>query len=104
MKRQGYMKQYIILYKGPATSPDASHAGWPEWFSEAGHALVDRGSALVNGLTVLPEGDPVSSTLGVNGYSIVQAENVEELQSLIREHPYLKQGAGYSIEIFEQPR
>ena len=96
------MKRFIIFYTGHATPPDASHAGWPEWFDQAGDALADRGSALVNGLSVA-HGVATPSGLAVNGYSMLQAESLDELRPLIDAHPYLAQGNGYSIEVFELP-
>jgi hypothetical protein len=26
------MTSFMLLYNGPATTPEASHEGWPEWF------------------------------------------------------------------------
>ena len=43
------MKKFLLLYQGPATPPDASHEGWPEWFNKLGDKLVDRGLPLAHG-------------------------------------------------------
>jgi hypothetical protein len=43
------MKKLLLLYKGPATSPDASHEGWPQWFNKLGDKLVDRGLPMAHG-------------------------------------------------------
>jgi len=29
------MKQFLLLYHGPATPPGASHKGWPGWFKDS---------------------------------------------------------------------
>ena len=34
------MNRFLVLYVGPATPPDASHEGWPEWFAGLGERLV----------------------------------------------------------------
>jgi hypothetical protein len=36
------MNRFLVFYVGPATPPDASHEGWPEWFAKLGDRLVDR--------------------------------------------------------------
>jgi hypothetical protein len=97
------MKQYLVFYKGPATPPDASHAGWPEWFAAAEDALVDRGSALINGISLKAEGGQAQSQLGINGYSILRADSLQQLHDLLSSHPYLTLGSNYSIEVFETP-
>ncbi len=100
------MKKFILLYKGPATAPGASHAGWSAWFKKIGERLLDSGSGMKDGLILRGDGSTShfagDSTL--NGYSIVQAENMDDVISLAKDHPYLSLGGGeYSIEIFESP-
>lgn len=94
------MQKYIVLYKGPQTPPDASHEGWPEWFKGLGEKLIDRGSAMLNG-TTLSGGPGEQSATNLNGYSIICAQDAAEAKSLLKDHPYLKLGSGYSIEMFE---
>jgi len=43
------MHNFILLYRGPTTPPDASHQGWPEWFARTGDRLVDVGSPMLGG-------------------------------------------------------
>jgi len=43
------MKKFLLLYKGPATPPDASHDGWPQWFNKLEDKLVDRGLPMAHG-------------------------------------------------------
>ncbi|HLZ14938.1 MAG TPA: hypothetical protein VKQ34_03000 [Candidatus Saccharimonadales bacterium] len=93
--------KYIVLYKGPATAPDASHAGWPEWFQRIGDALVDRGSPMMHGTAVRGDGAAAPASIGVNGYSIIQADSIDAARSLVASHPYLALGEQYSVELFE---
>jgi hypothetical protein len=37
----------------------------------------------------------------VNGYSIIQAESMEEAVELLKEHPHLHWAEGCKIEVFE---
>jgi hypothetical protein len=99
------MKKYMLLYKGPATPPDASHAEWPGWFKKIGDALVDVGSPMINGVALQGDEATRSAAINLNGYSIIQAETADEVMSLVKDHPYLAQGSdAYSIQIFELPR
>jgi hypothetical protein len=79
------MNCYLLLYKGPATPPGVSHEGWPEWFAQAGEAVVDRGSPMVNGC------------------SIINAEDRDRVADLLKDHPFLTYGPEYTIEVFELP-
>jgi hypothetical protein len=91
--------RFLLLYHGPATPPDASHEGWPEWFSNLGDKLVERGSPMADGLALLGDGSTKSSTAQLNGYSVIQADDLDQALSLVGVHPYLNLGDEYSIEI-----
>jgi hypothetical protein len=90
--------RFLLLYHGPATPPDASHEGWPEWFSDLRDKLVERGSPMADGLALRGDGSK-SSTAQFNGNSVIQADDLEQALSLASRHPYLKLGDEYSIEI-----
>jgi len=93
----------MVLYVGPPTPPNASHEGWPAWFDKLGDKLVDRGSPLANGLALHGDGSTSGSATQPNGYSIIQAEDINEALGLVRDHPYLAQGRAYSIEVYLLP-
>lgn len=98
------MKKFIILYKGPATPPDASHEGWPEWFEKIGGALIDIGSPMMGGHTIYGNGSADDSATSFNGYGIIQAEDMAQAMRLLKDHPYLAMGDEYAIEVFEVPK
>jgi hypothetical protein len=93
----------MVLYVGPPTPPDASHEGWPAWFVKLGDRLVDRGSPLANGLALHADGSTSGSATHLNGYSVIQAENIDEALGLVKDHPYLAQGRGHWIEAYRLP-
>jgi hypothetical protein len=96
------MKKYMLLYKGPATAPDAPHDGWPIWFNKVGGQLVDKGSPMAHGLALHKDKAPSEDATSLNGYSIIQAESINDAIQLAKDHPYLALGKDeYSIEIFE---
>ena len=97
------MKRFLLLYKGPPTPPDASHEGWPEWFKSIGDALVDVGSPARNGVVVHADGTTSDDAIGLNGYSLIQAEGISEALDLVRDHPLLELGE-WVIEVFEAPK
>ncbi len=76
----------MLIYTGPPTPPDATH----EWFQGLGPALIDIGSPMRGG-----------TTLHLNGYSIVRAQDREEVTELLRTHPLT--GSEWTIEVFELP-
>lgn len=95
------MKQFLLLYKGPATPPDASHDGWPQWFGKLGEKLVNRGAPLARGCSLRYDGSTTNELTPLNGYSIIQAEEREEALRLVRDHPYLSLGPEYAVEVFD---
>jgi hypothetical protein len=44
-------------------------------------------------------GRPNGSTAHLNGYSVIQADDLDQVLSLVELHPYLRLGDEYSIEI-----
>lgn len=98
------MKQFLLLYNGPPTSPQASHEGWPERVDKIGDALVDLGSPMVNGFVLHRDGSTSDKTSSVTGFSIVQAEDRSQVLDLIADHPLVLLGSEYTIEVFELPR
>jgi len=99
------MKKFIALYKGPATPPGASHEKWPAWFNKVGDKLVDMGSPMENGRALRSDGSTTDSTTGLNGFSIIQAENLDEALGLLKDHPFLTPGNDeYTVEVFEVPK
>ncbi|MFT3891236.1 MAG: hypothetical protein QM730_06340 [Anaerolineales bacterium] len=99
------MKKYMLLYKGLATPPNASHEKWPAWFNKLGAQLVSIGSPMENGFCLQSDGSKVDSATNLNGYSIIQAETIHDVKELVKDHPYLDQDSNeFTIEIFELPR
>jgi hypothetical protein len=54
---------------------------------------------MADGLALRGDGSTKSSTAQLNGYSVIQADDLDQALSLMRLHPYLKLGDDYSIEI-----
>jgi hypothetical protein len=97
------MTSLILLYRGPATPPGASHEGWPEWFQRTGDKLVDKGSPMANGFVLHADGTTTTTATSLNGYSIIRADDRDQALELLRNHPFLAPGREYAIEVFEVP-
>lgn len=106
------MKKFIVMYhstndamKQMATAtPEeqkASMDGWMKWAQKCGDKLVDMGSPLTGGQALRLDRESQHSNMGVSGYSILQAENMEEAIALLQGHPHLASNAECSIEVHE---
>lgn len=106
------MKKFLVLYHAPidAVSQTASMSKedqakgmqlWMDWANKCGDKLVDLGSPLMNGLELMPGGKTKNSDKDVTGYSLLQAENMEEAKRLLQDHPHLGWNASCSIEVHE---
>lgn len=73
---------------------------WMKWAEAAGDKLVELGTPLGNGTKVTTAGAGPSDKF-VIGYSIMQAENVDEIVELIKEHPHLNYSEDASIDVHE---
>lgn len=103
------MKQFMILYNGPATPPDQMTPelvqkimmGWKTWMEKLGDKMLDMGKPLTNGKVVVDDGSE-GKALELSGYSIIQAEDMDAALKLVEDHPFLSDKTGkFSVEVFE---
>jgi hypothetical protein len=103
------MTRYMLLYNGPATAPEdmgpeaaqAEMAKWAAWMEGVGSALIDMGQPMAPGTAVVDDGSQ-SATLAINGYSILEAPDLEAARKMVDGHPFLSEGEGrFKVEIFE---
>lgn len=92
------MPNYILAYHGGKTpeSPEegAEHmAKWEAWATGLGESLVNRGTPLRAAKTVnstgITEGGGVDPMIG---YSILQAENIDEAAKMVENSPHVNYG------------
>lgn len=95
------MKQFMILYVADGSAEqhfdamqpeaiEAMTAAWNDWAQKAGAALVDFGNP------TMAVGD---TQPGIGGYSFLQAESLEELNTVLVGHPHTAMGG--KIDIYE---
>ncbi|MDA4129663.1 MAG: hypothetical protein OK457_02725 [Thaumarchaeota archaeon] len=105
------MKKFIILYKSDQdpeemvrnSTPEQMKSGmdvWMQWSNKAGNSIVDLGSPLGFGQIVTKTG-AMKAPLGVSGYSVMQAESMEELLTKLKNHPHFMTPGTSTIEVWE---
>lgn len=103
------MKKFLLLYVSPVSAEEQMKNAnpedgkkmmdeWMKWFGKAGSAVVDGGTPTQKMGVV---GEEKNSEGFVGGYSIVQAESVDEVKEMLKDHPHLMMPGGASIEILE---
>ena len=94
------LKKYLVIYHAPASAreqtanvtPEQMAKGmeaWMMWAKRCGDKLVHLGSPLVNGQKLSPDGSVAGSEKNVSGYSILEAENMDEARELLSGHPHI---------------
>ena len=106
------MKKFIVIYHAPIdalqqtanASPEEMEKGmeqWMVWAQKCGDKLVDMGNPLMGGVKLGADGTSSPSAKQVSGYSIIQAENMDEAKALLEGHPHLGWNGECEIEVHE---
>jgi hypothetical protein len=83
-------------------SPEEKMKGmepWLAWNKKCGKAVVDLGNPLGYGIHVT-KGASSKSQTQIAGYSIMQAKDMDEVKTMVADHPHFMLPKA-SIEIFE---
>ena len=105
------MKKYIVLAHSPKEAmenmKDATKEQmeegmkpWLEWKEKMGENLVDLGAPLGNAQKLTKDSSKPNKS-DISGYSILQAESMEEAVEFMQNSPHLNWAEGCSLEIFE---
>jgi len=93
------VKKFLVLTYGFVPPTDEVQREWGEWFKSAGPRLVDPGSPFGRGVEVTREGRTeltVQSPSPLVGYCILNADSLEEAESLVRGMPIIE-----SVRVYE---
>lgn len=106
------MKKFLVIYHAPVeamakmatATPEEKAEGmkpWMAWMEGVGEKLSDPGSPFLPGTRISPNGTESMSTNEVTGYSIIEAIDMDEAKSMLKNHPHLQWTDGCAIEVFE---
>lgn len=107
----GYMEKYLALYIAPAASIDkmiseitpverkAGMDEWATWMKDNAKSLVDMGAPAGKTKKVTVAG-AIDIRNEILGYSVVQADSLEEAAKVFQNSPQLKMSGG-SVEVME---
>ena len=93
-------KKFLIIYHAPIdaltqtanSSPEEMAKGmamWKTWAKRVGSKLTDLGTPLINGKRLHSNGTSAPSTRDVAGYSLLEADNWDEVADLLTGHPHI---------------
>ena len=98
------MAKFVYLYTGGqmAETPEAQAEvmqAWGAWFGSLGDTVADMGNAFGGSATLSDGGASGGGASKVGGYSIVNAESLDDATSLAKGCPVLLGGG--SVEVYE---
>jgi hypothetical protein len=100
------MSDFVLLYQGgsmPETEEEQKRVmdAWTSWFASIGDAVKDRGNPFSGAAATIAADGAVSSGGGgsASGYTILQADSLDDATALAKGCPVLLGGA--SITIYE---
>jgi hypothetical protein len=102
------MIRYLVLYNSPVpaakmmatATPGQTQAGmdaWMAWAQKSGDAVVDLGVPLGSNRRV---GSGSAAATQASGYSIIQADSLDDAERILEDHPHLHTPDG-SIDVLE---
>lgn len=98
------MAKFVFLYGGgeyPETEEESAKVmtAWSEWMASAGDKLIDGGAPLGQKKTIAADGAISDGGSVVNGYSIYDAESLDDAIAFAKGCPHLD--AGGTVEVAE---
>ena len=94
------MNKFLVTYHGsgmlddPALMEQAKMA-FGNWVAGAGDAIVDPGAPVQMMTQVAAEG--ATEPVQIGGYSIIQADSVEDAGAVLSSHPYVARGCTLQV-------
>lgn len=98
------MAKFVYLYSGGqmAETPEAQQEqlqAWTAWFGTFSESVVDMGNPFGAGTTVKNGGASGGGASQLGGYSIINAESLDEAATQAKGCPVLQSGG--SVEVYE---
>ena len=109
------MKKYLVLYRSESalsgvsvaemmanTPPEQMTAGmalWHAWHEKTDGKVTDLGAPLDKSTAVTSSSSAAEKT-AITGYSILQAESIDEVVAPMKDHPHFRM-PGSSVQLLE---
>ena len=92
------MKKFVFLYQGFGEPTDDVKAAWMNWFGTISGSIVDGGNPFGPGREVTPTGtiDLPLTADSTTGYTIVNADNMDDAEKLLKDCPMVN-----SVRVYE---
>ena len=98
------MSKFVLIYTGGGIpeskeEQDAVMGAWGAWYGEMGAAIVDGGAPFSGSKHVGKNGvgdGPVSSP-PATGYSVINADSLDDAVAKVKNHPHIKYGGQVSV-------
>jgi hypothetical protein len=94
------MSRFLVTYHGSGMPDDPAlveqaKAAFGSWVAGAGDAIVDPG-APVHMVTQVAN-QRATAAVEIGGYSIIQADSVEDATAVLSSHPYVARGGTLQV-------
>jgi hypothetical protein len=95
------MSKFLITYHGSGMPDDPAlmeqaKAAFGSWVAGAGDAIVDPGAPVQTVTQVATEGG-ATEAVQIGGYSIIQADSVDDARAMLSSHPYVARGGTLQV-------
>ncbi len=92
------MKKYMFLHYGFEKPTPEIMGAWGKWFESIAEKMVDQGGHFSDGREISDAGtkDLPMGMESITGYTIINAENLDEAEQLAQSNPYIA-----SIRVYE---
>lgn len=92
------MKKFVLLYVGMWEQTPEVMSGWSKWFEVLGDRVVDSGNPFGPGKEITKTGtkDLPQDEQALVGYTIINAESLEEVEKIAEQCPIIT-----SVKIYE---
>ncbi|MDQ7027604.1 MAG: YciI family protein [Anaerolineae bacterium] len=92
------MKKFVFLYCGFEPPTPEIQEAWGKWFASIGSKMIDSGNALGSGKEITHDGikDLPLDKNATTGYSIINAESLDEAVKIAQDCPIIT-----SIRVYE---
>ena len=105
------MNKYLLIYHSPASAMEKYKdmteeetkgvmEDWMAWKERSGDGVVDFGNP-VGKQTIVTLSDSKEVSDDTTGYSIIQAESLDEAKALLENHPSIKDDDGSTISLYQ---